>query len=216
MVLRNDADIRRDQMAEAIISNPLVSHYYISKLMYSAIRKLITLIRLTMLRVKVKFLIFVTDKCPNLYNCVCYKKKEDIYVLLNNINGLAIIKCECSGQCMHDIHSIIAEEMGSAIEKLKPGKKDGSTDVVSHHIINASQYLNVHIATLFTIILRHGLSPDGMLHDTMMPIPKGRWANVSSSDNFRAITLISSLCKLLDVIVMSTTLCMCMVQETIS
>ncbi len=47
--------------------------------------------------------------------------------LLNDINGLVITKCKCSGQCMHDTHSIIAAEVGSAIEKLKPGKKDGST-----------------------------------------------------------------------------------------
>ncbi len=127
--------------------------------------------------------------------------------------------------------------MGSAIGKLKPGKlKPGSTEVVSDHIINARECLNVHIAILFTMMLRHGLSPDGMLHGTMVPIPKGWWANVSSSDNFRAFTLSSILCKLLDVIVItkekdhlrtsnlqfsfkpagSTTLCTGMVQETIS
>ncbi len=80
------------------------------------------------------------------------------------------------------------------------------------------------------MMLRHGFSPDGMLHGTIMPIPKGSWEN-----NFRAITLSSILCKLLEVIVMteekhnlctsdlqfsfkpggSTTLCIGMVQETI-
>ncbi len=52
-------------------------------------------------------------------------------------------------------------------------------------------------------MLRHGLSQDSMLHGTMVPIRKGRWANVSSSDNFRVITLSSILFKLLDVIVMT-------------
>ncbi len=63
--------------------------------------------------------------------------------------------------------------------------------------------MNVHIAILFTMMLGHGLSPDGMLHGTMVTIPKGRLAYLSSSDNFRAITLSSILCKLLDVIVMT-------------
>ncbi len=36
-----------------------------------------------------------------MYNCVSYKK-EDIDALLNDINGLIITKCKCSGQCMHD------------------------------------------------------------------------------------------------------------------
>ncbi len=77
--------------------------------------------------------------------------------------------------------------MGSVIEKLKPGKKKGKTEVVSDHIINACERLNVHIAILFAMMLRHGLSPDGMLHGTMVPIHKGRWANLSSSDDVRAI-----------------------------
>ncbi len=63
----------------------------------------------------------------------------------------------------HHAHSIIAAEVGSAIEKLKPGKKDGSTGVMSDDIINACEHLNVHISILFTMMLRHGLSPDGML-----------------------------------------------------
>ncbi len=134
------------------------------------------------------------DKFQNLYNCVSYKKKkEDMDALLNDINGLVITKCKCFGQCMHDTHSIIVAEVGSAIEKLKPGQMDGSTEVVSDHIINACERLNVHIAILFKMILMHGLSPDGKLHGTMVPISKGRWANLSSSNKFRAITLSSIL-----------------------
>ncbi len=85
-------------------------------------------------------------------------------------------------------------------------------------------------------MLRHGLTPDGMLTGTMIPIQKGRWARFSTSDNFRAITLSSILCKLLDVVILikekgslctsdlqygfkqgsSTNLCTAMLQETIS
>ncbi len=85
-------------------------------------------------------------------------------------------------------------------------------------------------------MLRHGLTPDGMLTGTMIPIQKGRWARFSTSDNFRAITLSSILCKLLDVVILikekgslctsdlqygfkqgsSTSLCTAIEQETIS
>ncbi len=74
-----------------------------------------------------------------------------------------------------------------------------------------------------------------MLTSTTIPIPKGRWANLSTSDNFRPITLSSVLCKLLDVVILtkkkgnlctsdtqysfkqgsSISLCTAMVQETI-
>ncbi len=63
--------------------------------------------------------------------------------------------------------------------------------------------MSVHIAILFIAMLRHGLTPDGMLTGTMIPIPKGRWANLSTSDNFRAITLSNILCKLFDVVILT-------------
>ena len=85
-------------------------------------------------------------------------------------------------------------------------------------------------------MLRHGTSPEGMVLGTMVPIPKGRWANLTNSDNFRAITLSSILGKLFDYIVLvkeeihlctsnlqfsfkkgaSTSLCTAMIQETVS
>ena len=85
-------------------------------------------------------------------------------------------------------------------------------------------------------MLRHGLSPEGILCGTMVPIPKGKWTNPCLSDNYRAITLSSILGKLLDLIIMnkeekqlstsnlqfsfkknsSTTLCTCLVKETVS
>ncbi len=111
---------------------------------------------------------------------------------------------------------------------------------ISHYtirwFISLTNSLCVHLAILFTMMLRHGLSPDSMLFGTMVPIPKGRWANLSNSDNFRTITLSSILCKILDVVILtkesdnlcssnlqfsfkpgtSTSLCTSMLQETIS
>ncbi len=124
----------------------------------------------------------------------------------------------------------------SAIRNLKHDKKDRDLEIVTDHIIYSGKSLSVYIAILFTAMLRHVLTPDGMLTSTMIPIPKGRWANLSTSGNFRAITLSSILCKLLDVVILTKTkgrlctsdlqygfkqgssisLCTTMVQETIS
>ncbi len=84
--------------------------------------------------------------------------------------------------------------------------------------------------------LRHRLSPDGMLFGTIVPIFKGQLANLYNSDIFKAITLSSILCNILDVVILnkesdnlsssnlqfsfkpsaSTSLCTSMVQEIIS
>ena len=83
-------------------------------------------------------------------------------------------------------------------------------------------------------MLRHGSIPDGILLGTMVPIPKGRWTNLNSSENFRAITLSSTFGELIDLITLekegsklgtsdlqfsvkdgaSTSLCTALVQET--
>ncbi len=90
--------------------------YYCDVILYSTIRKHITLTGLTMLRVKVRFLICLQI---NAKTCIMVFliKKEDMDALLNDINGFVITTCECSGQCMHATHSIIAAQLVSAIEK---------------------------------------------------------------------------------------------------
>ncbi len=86
---------------------------------------------------------------------------------------------------------------------MKHDKKDGDSEVVLDHIIYSGESLSVHIVILFTPMLRHGLTLDGMLISTMISIPKGRWSNLSISENVRAITLSSIQFKLLDVVILS-------------
>ncbi len=49
----------------------------------------------------------------------------------------------------------------------------------------------------------HGSSPDGMLLGAMIRLPKGKWINLSCSDNYRVITLSSIFGMLLDFIILN-------------
>ncbi len=157
-------------------------------------------------------------------------------VLKTDIDNMINTQCTQSTHCTHGTHSIFSSDVLSAIRNLKHDKKDGDSEIVSDHIIYSDENLSVHITILFTVMLRHGLTPYGMLTGTMIPIPKGRWANLSTSDNCTAIILCSILCKLLNVVILikekcslctsdlqygfkqvsSTSLCTSMVQEAIS
>ncbi len=141
-------------------------------------------------------------------------------------------QCTQSTHCTYGTHSIMSSDVLSAIRNLQHDNKDADSEIVSDHIIYSEESVSVHIAILFTAMLRHGLTPDGMLTGTMIPIPKGRWVNLSTS----AITLSNILCKLPDVVILTkkngslytsdlqygfkqgscTSLCTAMVQETIS
>ncbi len=47
------------------------------------------------------------------------------------------------------------------------------------------------------------MSPEGMLKGSMIAIPKGRWTNLTTSDNFAAITHGNIFVKPIDMIVMN-------------
>ncbi len=173
------------------------------------------------------------DKFDKLYNCVSYNV-EDMSVLKHDIENAVGSKCMCN--FVHGNHAITFTDCYDAIKKLKHSKSDGCTGLLSDHIIHAGDRLACYLALLFTSMLRHGSSPDGMLLGTMIPLSKGKWISLSCSDNYRAITLSSIFGKVLDFIILnkeehqqitsdlqisfkkgsSTSLCTSMVQETIS
>ncbi len=74
-------------------------------------------------------------------------------VLINDIDKLVDNKCNCDGFCIHGTHCIRAKDVSLSIKRLKPNKKDGSSEIVSDHIINACNNLSVHLAILFTMML---------------------------------------------------------------
>ncbi len=59
-------------------------------------------------------------------------------------------------------HSIYVNDVSNAVNKLRQNKGDGSTEVLSDHISNASGKLKVYLSLLFNSMLCHGISPEGM------------------------------------------------------
>ena len=124
----------------------------------------------------------------------------------------------------------------NGIGRLKVGKNYGSLPLKSDNLLHATNILHGHLSLLFSVMLKHGCSPEGMLMGTMVPLPKGKFNDVSKSKNFRALTISSLLGKVLDNIIlnvecdnlvtndlqfsfkkgMSTTMCTTMIRETIS
>ena len=86
---------------------------------------------------------------------------------------------------------ITPDEVRLALRRVRPGKGEGEGDLMSDHLIHAGEVLYGHLSVLFSSMLRHGFSPQGILKGVMVLLPKGRWANLNSSENYRAITLSS-------------------------
>ena len=58
------------------------------------------------------------------------------------------------------------------------------------------------LSILFNEMLVHGYTPDILLHSSIISIPKDSKGNLSSSDNYRGISLFNSICKLFDMVIL--------------
>ena len=175
------------------------------------------------------------NKFYKLYNSVkyCESTMSDLQeLILNDIQH----KCDLHVDtvCTEHLHYITVNDVKCCVKLLKSDKKDGSLNLYTNHLINGTGRLFVMISLLFTAILIHGFCPLPMLYGTMTPLPKIN--GTTQSDNFRAITLCSTLSKLFDIIILekckelmktsnlqfgfkedsSTTACTFAVQEIIS
>ena len=170
-------------------------------------------------------------KFDDLFNCVDFDK-NDMNVLNDDINKAINM------EPLSDYNTLLIspEFVRKGIGNLKTGKNDGSLPLTSENVIYSTDIFHGHLSLLFSVMLRHGCSPEGMLLGTMVPLPKGRLNDLSNSKNFRALTISSLLGKLLDNIILniesehlftndlqfsfkacsSTTMCTTMIRETIS
>ena len=226
MVMRHEGTIKSEKMAEALLNGDSCSLKFRPKKAYfpSMVDDVVGPKEIAKV---------FAQKFDELYNCVSYDSDE-MDVLLTTIHKS--IDNKCTRTRVHGSHCISAKDVNKAICKLKASKSDGCTRLLADHIINAGDKLCTYLSLLFTAMLRHGSIPDGIFLGTMVPIPKGRWTNLNSSENFRAITLSSTFGKLIDLITLekegsklgtsdlqfsfkdgaSTSLCTAMVQETAS
>ena len=121
------------------------------------------------------------------------------------------------------------------MNRLKKGKSDDQNTLYSDHLINGGEALFAVLSVLFNCMLCHGHTPPALLSSTFISIPKNPKGSMTDSANYRSIALCSSICKLLDLIVIdkwrdklvtsdlqfgfkgghSTVLCTAMYKETV-
>ncbi len=96
-----------------------------------------------------------------------------------------------------------SDEVRQALRGVRPEKREGEGDIMFGHLIRASDMLYGHLSVLFSSILTHSVSPQGMMKGVVVPLPKSRWVKLNSSENFKAITLSSLMSKVLDNIILT-------------
>ena len=102
----------------------------------------------------------------------------------------------------NQIQNISVQNVKDGINKLKLGKKE-ENGLFSNHFIYGSDRLLVVISLLFNSMLIHGIALDDLLLGTMIPLIKNSRGSKQSSDNYRSLTIGTSLSKLLDIVILN-------------
>jgi hypothetical protein len=104
--------------------------------------------------------------------------------------------------CDTNSANVTFEAVINAVGKLKLGKGDGHKGLMSNHLAYASHMFYEYMAKLLSAILTHGYIPQELLLSTICSIPKDTKGDLCVDSNYRGIALMSSLSKVMDLIIM--------------
>ena len=137
------------------------------------------------------------EKYQNLYTSVPYDG-EDMTALYEELHN-STVEDGFDSNCTVSFHEVM-----SAVYRLKSSKSDGCIGIssVSDYFLNACDELFVHISLLFSGLLVHGCVPEIMSLSTVIPIPKGKHANLTESVSYRGIALSSIFSKIFDLVLL--------------
>ena len=137
---------------------------------------------------------------------------------------------------LEDVNLITTDKIREATSNLKSNRNDPLFMFSSHCLKNAPLFVFEHLTYLIKSFLIHSHVSNGLLLATLIPIPKDKLGDLTSSNNYRSIALSSLILNIFDWIIIllfgktlglddlqfgyqkncSTTMCTWMVIESIS
>ena len=85
------------------------------------------------------------------------------------------------------------KEVEEAISCMKTNKSDGNYGLNTNHIKFSEKSLKVHLTLLTNMCFHYGIMPYDLLITTIVSIPKDLRQSLCDSDNYRGISLFSSI-----------------------
>ena len=105
-------------------------------------------------------------------------------------------------QSISDANRITKEVVKEALKRMKGGKNDAIYDLQSDCLMSGSDTLVSHLTNMLRAYVVHGFVPYSLLVCTLLPLVKDNLADITSSDNYRAIATGSLILKLLDIVIL--------------
>jgi hypothetical protein len=106
--------------------------------------------------------------------------------------------CSLLGDSAAESVTYTLEEVSEAVKSLKCNKTVGSDELDPEHLIYGGDLLLEHLTQLFNAIMEATHIPPAFLHGLVIPIPKGHNKDLSIPNNYRGITILSNMSKVLE------------------
>ena len=100
------------------------------------------------------------------------------------------------------VDRITTDLVKDALGSMKKSKNDALFNFQSDCLINGPEELVIHLTNMLKACVIHGSVPYFILVCTLLPLVKDNLADITSSDNYRAIASGSLILKLLDIIIL--------------
>ena len=98
--------------------------------------------------------------------------------------------------------TVSIDDIRDAIRNIKKGKSDGVYDFMSDNFVYGTDVLFDHLSKLMSLCISHGYVPSCLLLSTIIPIPKDRLGDLTSSNNYRGIALCVLCLKIFDYVIL--------------
>ena len=123
--------------------------------------------------------------------------------LLNNPSGTATSKHGPLPDSSNEVFVVSSTDVGEALASLKENKSNDFFGTLAEHFIHSeSQELLDRIANLFTDMFASGVSPTALSMTMLLPLVKSYRKSLKSSNNYRGISLIPILTKILEYVIL--------------
>ena len=112
------------------------------------------------------------------------------------------INSSVAEQSIIDANRITEDVVKAALKSMRSGKRDAIFDLQSDCLISGSDILVTHLTYMLRAFVIHGFVPYSILVCTLLPLVKDNLADITSSDNYKAIATGSLILKLLDIVIL--------------
>ncbi len=123
--------------------------------------------------------------------------------LLNNPKGKAVPVTRGLPEQSSDVFTTCPEDVKDAFEKLKEYKSNDYFGLVAEHFIHAGlEELPSHISSIYNAMFEQEDAPTSVGCSTLIPLVKSYKKSMKSANNYRGISLIPILLKILEYIIL--------------